>query len=237
MPDNSAGKPNNPGFDALYVGVAITIRSSCGQGLMQERKERDTILIFHVCLVQDRGSGVQRWLTTERSHRQLCNHFLHIHHVRSPVQGTNAEWIEPNLQAAQSNEGSTQASTCHPCSQAASHAAMCSVFTEHLTNMWQRCLGARETKRARTGKDSERIRYLFESPCKFTISIQSLQWPCEVGILMSSCYRWNWGSEWLSGLPQITKKVNGNPGFEPSMAWFRACALNKLITITQLIIV
>lgn len=120
MPDHSLGKPNNPGLPScMWVqplpSEAAVVKASSSRG-----KKADTILIFRICLAQDRGKGVCRWLTTERSHRQFCNTSLHTGRVRGPGKGTSRR-IKPSLQAAQSKEGGTQAPVImqpwsHPCS-------------------------------------------------------------------------------------------------------------------------
>ena len=58
MPDHSVGKPNNPGLvSCMWVqpspSEAAVVKASSRRG-----KKGDSILIFLICLVQDRGKGV-----------------------------------------------------------------------------------------------------------------------------------------------------------------------------------
>lgn len=223
MPDISVETWNNPGSDFLYAGVAVTIRSGCGQGHGQERKERG----------HNSHLSARRWLIADKSHRQFCNHLPHVHQVKGSVWGTDTEWTEPSVEAALSN-GCAQASTWHPCSRAAMQPCTqprVSMFTEHLSNTCRHWPSARETKRARRG----RVRKGLDTYRKALVN-SSLQFNSYNDFrLRSSCYRWNQGSERLRGPPHITKKVNGHLATEPS--WPQACALNTLITIKPLIIV
>lgn len=114
MPGHSVGKPNNPGLVSCMrvqpsPSEAAVVKASSRRG-----KKGDTILIFLICLVQDRGKGVRRWLTTARSHRQFCN----TGHVRGPRQGMN-RGVEPSFQAASLMREVHRhlLSRSHPCSR------------------------------------------------------------------------------------------------------------------------
>lgn len=143
--------------------------------------------------------GIQRWLTTKRIYRQFWNHLLCINHVRGPIQGMNAQSVDRASWSSHppivrhspwcSHPPIVRPFIC-PSNHASILAGMHSVFTEHLTNICQYCVGARDTKKMRTGKDSRRIRnYLLESHYELIISIKSLQQHCGAGILLSSSYR------------------------------------------------
>lgn len=121
MPDHSVGKPNNSGLvSCMWVqpspSEAAVVKASSRRG-----KKGDSILIFLICLVQDRGKGIWRWLTTARSHRQFCNTLLHTGHVRGSWTGHEQRGTAQSP-GSQSNEGGTQAPVImQPCSQPRSH--------------------------------------------------------------------------------------------------------------------
>lgn len=71
-----SGKAKEPWVNVLYVGTAITIRSSCGQDLTQERKKGDTILIFYVCLVQDRGDRNTKMTNNRNKSQAVLQPFI-----------------------------------------------------------------------------------------------------------------------------------------------------------------
>lgn len=80
-----------PWFNVLYVGTAITIRSSCGQDLMQERIKGDTILIFYVCLVHDRGDRYTKMTNNRKKPQAVLQPFIAHQPCERPVWGINTQ--------------------------------------------------------------------------------------------------------------------------------------------------
>lgn len=157
------------------------------------REEKETqFWSFMPVWYRTEDTGIQRRLTTKR----IYSSFETIYCASTMWEALCRAWTHRVDRASWSSHPPivrhlpiVRPSIC-PSNHEPILAGMYSVFTEHLTNICQHCLGARDTKKMRTEKDSRRIRYyLLESHYELIISIKSLQQHRGAGILLPSSYR------------------------------------------------
>lgn len=89
-----SGKTKWPRSGILYVVQPLQLEAAVIKALKKRGKKGDTILIFYICLIQNKDLSVKKWQI--RMEPQVWSHLLHISHVRGPMQGMNRVGISPS---------------------------------------------------------------------------------------------------------------------------------------------